>query len=347
MASTAGAGVGMAPGAEAPGAGRRVALHPLARMIVRRVVTSAGILLLASIVIFFGLHLLPGDPTFARLGVSVGADPAQLAALRAELGLDRSLVVQYLDWLGGALRFDLGASYFSQQPTWELISGRLEPTLELAGLSLLLALLIAVPVAMFSALRPGAAADRAFTLGASAGIALPPFWVGIMLISLVAVRWGLLPSRGFTSFADDPVANLRHMILPVATMSIAVAAPIVRFLRAALIEALATDYARAARGKGLSDGEIVRRYALRNAIVPTLNVVGTIVGSMLGGVVVVEYAFGIPGIGSLGVDAITMRDYAVAQGVVLTAAVAFVLVTLIVDLLSLVVDPRLRAGGLR
>lgn len=341
------AGVGMASGAQAPGARRRASLHPLARMIVRRVVTSAGILLVASFVIFFALHLLPGDPTFARLGVSVGADPAQLAALKAELGLDRPLLVQYLDWLGGAVRFDLGASYFSQQPTWELISGRLEPTLELAGLSLLLALLIAVPVAMWSALRPGAAVDRVFTVGASAGIALPPFWVGIMLISLVAVRWGLLPSRGFVSFTEDPIANLRHMILPVATMSIAVAAPIVRFLRASLIEALATDYARAARGKGLSDAEIVRRYALRNSIVPTLNVVGTIVGSMLGGVVVVEYAFGIPGIGSLGVDAISMRDYAVAQGVVLTAAVAFVLVTLAVDLLSLAIDPRLRAGGAR
>lgn len=337
-------GVGLSPGARAPGAGRRVTVHPLAKTIVRRVLTSAGILLLASIVIFFGLHLLPGDPTFARLGVSVGSDPAQLARLRAELGLDRSLVVQYLEWLGGAVRFDLGASYFSQQPTTDLIANRLEPSLELAFLAVVVALAVAVPIAMVSALRPGSPLDRVFTVGSSAGIALPPFWVGIMLISLVSVRWGLLPSRGFVPFGEDPVDNLRHMLLPVLTMAIAVAAPVTRFLRAALIGALATDYARAARGKGLSDRAIVTRYALRNATVPTLNVVGTIVGSMLGGVVVVEYAFGIPGIGSLGVDAISMRDYAVAQGVVLTAAVAFILVTLVVDLLSLAIDPRLRGG---
>ncbi|ADB53524.1 ABC transporter permease [Conexibacter woesei] len=312
----------------------------------RRVLTSLGILLLASLVIFFGLHLLPGDPTFARLGVSVGSDPAQLAQLRAELGLDRPLVVQYGDWLAGALQLDLGASYFSQQSTTSLIAGRLEPSIELALLSLVVAVLVAVPLAMVSALRPGSALDRLLTVASSAGIALPPFWVGIMLLSLVSVRWGLLPSRGFVSFAEDPVQNLRHMVLPVLTMAIAVAAPIARFLRAALIEALATDWARAARGKGLSDREIVRRYALRNATVPTLNVVGTIVGSMLGGVVVVEYAFGIPGIGSLGVDAITMRDYAVAQGVVLTAAVAFILVTLVVDLLSLAIDPRLRQAAI-
>lgn len=314
--------------------------------IARRVLTSLGILLLASLVIFFGLHLLPGDPTFARLGVSVGSDPAQLAQLRAELGLDRPLLVQYGDWLAGVLRLDLGASYFSQQSTTSLIAGRLEPSIELALLSLVVAVLVAVPLAMVSALRPGSPLDRLLTVASSAGIALPPFWVGIMLLSLVSVRWGLLPSRGFVSFAEDPVQNLRHMVLPVLTMAIAVAAPIARFLRAALIEALATDWARAARGKGLSDREIVRRYALRNATVPTLNVVGTIVGSMLGGVVVVEYAFGIPGIGSLGVDAITMRDYAVAQGVVLTAAVAFILVTLVVDLLSLAIDPRLRQAAI-
>ena len=314
--------------------------------IARRVLTSLGILLLASLVIFFGLHLLPGDPTFARLGVSVGSDPAQLAQLRAELGLDRPLLVQYGDWLAGVLRLDLGASYFSQQSTTSLIAGRLEPSIELALLSLVVAVLVAVPLAMVSALRPGSPLDRLLTVASSAGIALPPFWVGIMLLSLVSVRWGLLPSRGFVSFAEDPVQNLRHMVLPVLTMAIAVAAPIARFLRAALIEALATDWARAARGKGLSDRESVRRYALRNATVPTLNVVGTIVGSMLGGVVVVEYAFGIPGIGSLGVDAITMRDYAVAQGVVLTAAVAFILVTLVVDLLSLAIDPRLRQAAI-
>lgn len=321
-----------------------VSVHPVLRTVVRRVVTSVGILLLASFVIFFGLHLLPGDPTFARLGVSVGADPAQLARLRAELGLDRPLVVQYLEWLGGAVRLDLGASYFSQQPTTDLIAGRLEPSLQLAFMSLVVALVIAVPLAMLSALRSGTFVDRLITVGSSAGIALPPFWVGIMLLSLVSVQWGLLPSRGFVSFVDDPAANLRHMALPVLTMAIAVAAPIVRFLRAALIDALASDYARAARGKGLSRRQVVTRYALRNATVPTLNVVGTIVGSMLGGVVVIEYAFGLPGIGSLGVDAITMRDYAVAQGVVLVAAVSFVVVTLVVDLLSLVIDPRLRAG---
>lgn len=324
-----------------------VSVPPVLRTVIRRVVTSAGILLLASFVIFFGLHLLPGDPTFARLGVSVGSDPAQLAQLRAELGLDRPLVGQYLEWLGGAVQLDLGASYFSQQPTTELIAGRLEPSLQLTFMSLAVALLIAVPLAMLSALRSGTFVDRLITVGSSAGIALPPFWVGIMLLSLVSVQWGLLPSRGFVPFGEDPLANLRHMALPTLTMAIAVAAPIVRFLRAALIDALASDYARPARGKGLSRRQVVTRYALRNATVPTLNVVGTIVGSMLGGVVVVEYAFGLPGIGSLGVDAITMRDYAVAQGVVLVAAVAFVLVTLVVDLLSLVIDPRLRAGGER
>jgi peptide/nickel transport system permease protein len=312
--------------------------------IVRRVLVSSVLLLLTMTFLFVALRLIPGDPTAIRAG-QPGVTQEQLDAERHALGLDRPIVEQYGRWVGNALRGDFGKSYFSLAPTTELIKGRVGATLELALVSLLLALAIAVPAAVAVAIRPYSAVDRAVSAFTSAGMAIPTFWFGIILISVFSVRLGWLPTRGYVSPTEDLARNARLILLPAVTLAVVLAAPIVRFLRASLLETTSMDYVRTAHGKGLLWRNVVIRHALPNALLPTLTFVGLIVGQLLGGVVVVEYVFGWPGLGSLAIDAVTKRDYSVLQGVVLLGAIAFILSTLIVDLVSFLLDPRLRMSA--
>ncbi len=310
--------------------------------ILRRVAISILMLIVTSLLIFVVLRLLPGDPVITRLGSTPGVDQAMIDRLRQEAGLDAPVIQQYLTWVGGMLRGDFGQSYFNQFSVGELIGQRLPATLELTFLGILLAVIIAVPFGVLASLKPLGVLDRVITALSTIGMALPQFLIGIALILVFAVQNKILPARGYVPFAEDPAENLTKMVLPAATLAIAAAPLLLRYLRSSMIEVLAAPYIRTAKGKGNTRAGVVLDHALRNALIPTLTMLGLIVGYTLGGVVIVEYIFGIPGLGSLAIDAVFKRDYAVLQSVVLLIAAMFILTTLVVDLLYGVLDPRLR-----
>lgn len=312
--------------------------------VLRRLGAGVVLLALASLLIFALLRVVPGDPTITKLGGARNLDPAALSALRAELGLDRSVFAQYGDWIGGVVRGDLGQSYFSQYAVTTLIGQRVVPTLELAVLAFVLGLALAVPAALLSATRPGSFGARIVDGFTAALMAAPPFLVGIALVIVLSVQTGVLPARGYVPFTEDPVENLRLIAMPALTLGLAVAAPLVVLLRASLTETLRAPFIRTATGKGLTRRRVVLGHALPNALIPSLTYLGVTVGYLLGGVVVVEYVFGWPGLGSLVVDAVLKRDYAVLQSVVLLAVAIFVFVTFVTDLLYGALDPRLRVG---
>jgi peptide/nickel transport system permease protein len=272
-----------------------------------------------------------------------GTSGETIARIQHELGLDRPIYVQYGDWVGDLVTGDLGQSYFSQESVGTLMSGRIGPTAELAAVSLLLTLLVALPLGIAAAVRPGSGFDRFVTGLSSLAMSVPAFLIAIVLIYVFAVRLELVPTRGYVSPFTDPLENLRLIALPAATLAFVSAGPVLRYLRESLTEAANAPYIRTAEGKGLLYRQTVVRHATPNALIPTLTVVGLEVGRLLGGVVIIEYIFGWPGLGTLIVDSVFKRDYPVLQSAVLFAAAAFMLVTLIVDLLYGVLDPRLRA----
>jgi peptide/nickel transport system permease protein len=315
------------------------------RFVLRRLGVSVVLLALVSALIFLTLRVLPGDPTITVLGGLQGADQETAARVRAELGLDHSILVQYWHWVGGLVSGDLGRSYFSQTPVSALLAQRLTPTIELTVVSMVMAVLIALPLALLAALRPKSIIDKLVDVFTTMTMAVPSFLIAIVLV-LVFAKWlSALPTRGYVPFVGDPVGNLRVIFLPALTLALTSAAPILRFLRTSLADVSTAPYMRTARGKGLLWAPALVRHALPNALLPTLTVMGLIVGRLLGGVVVIEYIFGWPGLGSLIVDAVAKRDYAVLQTTVLFAAAAFLLSALIVDVLYGVVDPRLRIPG--
>ncbi|MFJ4165513.1 ABC transporter permease [Microbacterium sp. NPDC089698] len=314
----------------------------MALSLLRRVAISIAMLIATSILVFVVLRLLPGDPVITRLGSTPGVDAETIKRLREEAGLDAPIIEQYLRWMGGIFTGDFGQSYFNQFSVTELIAQRFPATVELTLIGIVLAIIIAVPTAVIASLRPLGAVDRILTAISTAGMALPQFLIGIVLIVVFAVQLRILPARGFTPFADDPASNLVRMILPSLTLAFAAAPLLMRFLRASMIEVLDAPYIRTAKGKGQSGSGVVLGHALRNALIPGLTMLGLIVGYTLGGVVIVEYVFGIPGLGSLAIDAVFKRDYAVLQSVVLLISALFILTTLVVDLLYGVLDPRLR-----
>ncbi|HST41120.1 MAG TPA: ABC transporter permease [Conexibacter sp.] len=312
--------------------------------VIRRAAISILMLVAASALVFAILRLLPGDPIITRLGATAGANPEAIDQLRREAGLDDPILTQYLRWLGDIFTGDFGQSYFSQFSVTDLISRRIGPTLELTAISIVFALLIAVPLAVFCSLRRGSWFDRAVTTGSTVGLALPQFVLGILLILIFAVELQWLPARGYIPFNEDPGENVRRMILPSLTLAIAAAPLILRYLRASMIEVLDSSYIRTAEGKGVPHRRVVIAHALRNALIPGLTMLGMVIGYTLGGVVIIEYVFGIPGLGSLAVESVFKRDYAVLQSVVLLICALFILTTLLVDVLSEFLDPRLRTG---
>lgn len=316
----------------------------MVRMILRRLAVSVVMLTAVSALIFVVLRLLPGDPVITRLGATPGISPATIAQLRKDAGLDDPIVVQYLSWMGGVLHGDFGRSYFNQYSVTQLIGQRLPTTIELTILSMIIAVVLAVPAALLTARRPGGVLDRALTTLSSAGMALPNFIVGVLLIVIFAVKWSVLPSRGFIPIGESLGGNLRSMLLPSLTLAIAAAPLLLRFLRASLLEVLTAPFIRTARGKGASDARVLLLHAFRNALIPAVTMLGLIVGYTLGGAVIIEYIFGLPGLGSLAVDSVTKRDYAVLQSCVLLISAMFILTTLVVDIVTGILDPRLRTG---
>jgi peptide/nickel transport system permease protein len=315
------------------------------RYLVRRLSLGFAMLLVTSALIFVALRVIPGDPTAARTS-RPGVTAAQAAEIRHQLGMDQPIPVQYVTWLAGVLRGDFGQSYFGDSSTTELIQRRVLPTVELTVVSVLLALVISVPLGIAAAMRPRSRVDRAIAAYASAGMAMPPFVLAILLISFIAIRLHWLPTRGYVPFLENPVQNLRLIALPALTMAVVISAPMLRFLRASLVDTMSADFVRTATGKGLTWRRVVLRHAVPNAVLPTLTYVGLVVGSLLGGIVVVEWIFGWEGLGALALESVFLRDYAVLQGVVLLAALAFYVTTLSVDLLSFYLDPRLRSEQL-
>lgn len=311
--------------------------------VLKRLLAAIPVLLGVSVIAFALVRLVPGDPVTVLLGP--GYNEQQAAVLRERYALDRPLPVQYVTWLGRAVRGDLGESFFTGQPVLRAMLERLPVTLELTAIGILFAVLVGVPLGIASAVRPGRWPDHVARVLGLIGISVPGFWLGTILILLLSLKLGWLPSGRFVPLWEDPIENLRRMLMPGLALGLAVAAVTMRTARSAMLEVLRLDYVRTARAKGLSERIVLLRHALRNALVPVVTVIGLQAGYLLGGSVVIEQVFSLPGLGRLALQAISGRDYALLQGTVLFVAVVFVLVNLLVDLLYARLDPRIGYGG--
>ncbi len=308
-----------------------------------QVLTLLVILLAATALTFVITNVLPGDAAVAILGDS--ATPADIASLRAELGLDRNIVVRYVDWLGHALRGDLGKSYRTREHISTMIGDRLPVTLELILLTQLIALAFAVPAGILAAYRSRTKVDSALATVSIGLLSTPAFVKGILLIYLMSVLLGWFPASGFKSLSDGLGANLHSLALPAMTLALAEFPVYMRLLRADMISTLQQDYILVARAKGLSVREILLGHALRPSSLSLVTVVGINLGRLVGGAVVIETLFALPGIGQMLVNAVYQHDQFVIQGVVLVIATGFVLINLLVDLMYAVIDPRVRISG--
>jgi peptide/nickel transport system permease protein len=294
-----------------------------------------------SVLTFLMIHLIPGDAAQVMLGAA-DATPERVAALRARLGLDCPLVGQYALWIGRALTGDLGTSIWTGRPVLEEIAGRVGVTLELTLLGLSAAVLLAIPVGSLMATLRAPAADAAMRILSIAGVTVPSFWLGTMLIYGTSA---LLPGTqlvGWVAFGADPLANLQRMVLPVVALALPAVAGLSRVVRAAMLEALSQDFIRTARSKGISEARMIFVHALRNALVPFVTAVGILLGYQFGGSVVIEQVFALPGLGRLVVGAIAERNYPLVQATILLATIAFVAINFLVDVLYMVIDPRAR-----
>lgn len=310
--------------------------------IIRRVLQAIPVLWVVVIIVFLLLRLSPGDPATAMLGNIPGVTKEIIDQVRSELGVDKPLVVQYVNWQIDLFRGDFGQSYYNKVPVTTLIAQRLPKSMELAVVALAIALPFSLGAGILAAVKRGTWIDHAATAFVTAGIAIPGFWLAIMLVLLFSVHLKWLPSSGYVSFFDDPVGHIRILILPALTLAILVAAPSMRFLRSSMIEVLNEDYIRTARAKGLAQRIVVNRHAVKNALIPTVTFVGLQFASLLAGTILIEWVFGWTGIGWLIVNAIHSQDYLVVQGGVIVMAFFFVAVNLGVDILYAVLDPRIR-----
>jgi len=314
----------------------------VAAYFVQRLLAVIPVMAVVVTVVFLLIHLIPGDPVSVMLGPD--ASPAQIEATRRALGLDRPLREQLFRFYSRVVRGDLGQSYFLDRPVLTAIVERAEPTLVLTFSALLVAVAIGVPAGIVAAAHRGSAWDRLLMLGALLGVCIPGFWLSLNFIYLFAVRLGWLPAAGYTSIMVDPVAAGRYMVLPALSLGFNQSALIARISRSCMLEALHQDYVRTARAKGLSQRAVVYGHAFRNALVPVVTVVGITMAILIGGAVVTEIVFNIPGLGRLIISAILRRDYPVVQGVVLITAAAYVMINLTIDLLYAFIDPRIRYG---
>lgn len=303
------------------------------QFVLRRIVMLIPVLFGVSLIVFSIMQLTPGDPALLALGEF--APPEQLERLREQLGLNDPPHIQYIRWVTRAVQLDLGESIRSKRPVVEEIAARLPATGELALYAVTLAALIGIPVGVISATKPNSFLDNIVTVIALAGVSMPVFWQGLMLIIFFSVNLGVLPASG-------RLGGWEHLVLPVITLGTSAAASITRMTRATMLEAIQQDYVRTARAKGLAERAVVFRHTLRNALIPVVTIIGLELGGLLAGAVVTETLFAWPGIGRLAVDAIRTKDFPLIQGVIMTFAVVYVAVNLVVDLIYAFLDPRLR-----
>jgi peptide/nickel transport system permease protein len=315
----------------------------VADFLIQRSVISLITLFLITVIVFLGVRMIPGDP--ARVMAGTDADAAGLEEIRQKYGLRDPIPVQYARWLGLALRGDLGESIRTRDSVLRLIGQKLPITLQLAAYSIVVALVIAIPIGVLAAVRRNTMWDYVASSVSLCGVSIPNFWLGIMLILLLSVRLQWLPASGFVSPFADPWGNTQRLLMPAVVLGAALAAVLMRQTRNSMIEVLSADYIRTAYAKGLRTGVVVFRHAIRNGLIPVLTIFGLQLGALIGGAVVTEQIFVVPGFGRLILEAVFTRDYPVVQGVVLVTASAYVLINLLVDVSYSLLNPRIRFGG--
>jgi peptide/nickel transport system permease protein len=311
--------------------------------IIRRALNAIPVLLFVSMGVF-ALTNLSGDPVQALIGGDIASNPELEARLSHDLGLDKPLPIQYLNWLENAVQGDLGRSIQTHRPVTEALAERLPTTLQLAGAAWLIGICIALPLGVIAAVRRNSWVDHIATVLALSGVAVPSFWMGLMFILLFGVWWKVLPPSGFVSFTDNPTEALRHLILPALTLGLHQTGSLTRQMRSSMVEVLNQDYIRTARSKGLIERRVVISHGVRNAMLPVLTILGLQAGALVGGTVVIEQVFAVPGMGRLALSSVLTQDIPVIQGFVLVAAFAVIFMNLVTDLLYGVLDPRIRYG---
>ncbi|MGI8689265.1 MAG: ABC transporter permease [Thermomicrobiales bacterium] len=313
------------------------------RVLIARVIAIIPVILLVEVTIFAMLHLAPGDPVSVLIG-DQAVDPAVVANLRHQLALDQPLPIQFIAWFGHTVQGDLGYSFVTHQPVVSAIAARLPVTAELTLAALILALAIALPLGVAAAVFKGSIIDYLNQGLAMIGGSMPAFWVGILLILLFAQRLRWLPASGFVPLQEDPRSNVQHLVLPAITLSLGFAVVISRVVRASMLEVLSEDYIRTARAKGLDERRVLIRHALRAALLPTITIIGLETGHLLGGAVVTETIFALPGMGRLLIDGVLSRDFPMVQGTTLVLAILLVCANLVADLTYAAADPRVGSG---
>jgi peptide/nickel transport system permease protein len=307
--------------------------------LLRKVGAALVVIVLASMLVFLGVRALPGDPALALGGEQ--RDPEVLAQIRHDYGLDQPLPVQYVHWMGHVLRGDLGTDQRKLSVSHTIVT-KLPITLELAGLAIVFGSALGILAGVIAAVRRGKASDYAATTVALAGLSVPHFWLGLLMIVLFAVDLHWLPAGGYVPFAQDPLGNLEHMVMPAIVLGAGLSAVVMRQMRSAMLDSLNADYVRTARAKGLSERSVVGKHALRNSLITVTTIIGLQLGALISGAVITEQIFGIAGFGRLTIDAVQQRDYALIQGVVLVVAVGYVVVNLLVDIAYSLLNPRIR-----
>jgi len=313
------------------------------RYLIQRILTAIPTLLGVTLLVFIAIRLVPGDAITAMLGTEAGLlTETQRESLEAYFGLDKPAPVQYFTWLGNVVQGDFGYSVRLGKPTLTLIMERFPVTLELAFLSVLIAVTVGVSIGVLSAVYRNTFIDLLARLFALIGLAAPNFLVGTLIIYILSVYFGILPNAGnYVEVTEDPVKNLEQLIFPALTLGLSFSASVMRMTRSAVLEVLGEDYIRTARSKGLQERTVMIRHALRNALIPVVTLVGIEMGYLLGGTVIIEQIFALPGLGRLALNAISQRDYALIQGVTLFIAINFVIINIIVDLIYAALDPRI------
>jgi peptide/nickel transport system permease protein len=314
----------------------------MATFIIRRVLAAIPALVLVSILVFLLIRLVPGDVVLKRVAEGGYLSPEDEARIRSELGLDEPLVQQYLTWAGGIVRGDFGDSLWTGQAVLPQILKRMQLSFELAVMAMLLAAVLAIPLGVVAAVKQDTWFDYASRLFAIGGLSLPDFWLGTMLLLFLSLYVGWLPEFGYFPIWEDPSRNLQALVFPALIVGYRYSAISARMTRSAMLEVLREDYVRTARAKGLPERTVVMRHGLRNALIPVITIMGSQLSHLLGGLVVVEVIFALPGMGRLALDAVVDRDYTVLQGTVLVISSIFVVMNLIVDLSYAVIDPRIR-----
>jgi peptide/nickel transport system permease protein len=308
--------------------------------LLRRIVALIPVMFIVATLVFVLMHLTPGDPVSAMLGMD--ANPADIQRMHTQLGLDQPLYLQYVRWIGKVLQGNFGESIFLQIPVIEAVWERLEPTLLLTLLAIVVSIGVGIPAGVISATRFGTLADQGLMFIALLGVSMPEFWLGLNLIFLLSVQLGWLPVAGYAPLSGSWLATLRYLLMPAFCLGFIQSALIARMTRAVMLDVLAQEYIRTGHAKGLSVSRVVYKHALKNALIPTLTVIGITFAIMMGGAIVIETVFNIPGVGRLLIQSVLRRDYPVIQGVVLLIAAAYVVINLLVDVAYAYLDPRIK-----